>query len=171
MQKCKCGNQVAGNAKFCPKCGHQFTSGAVKFLGLSVILLTLVVVISIASSTNNPNASSARPVSTVAAAAPVAPATAKPKSPAELAALRKAYAKVIDQQLLDMGIESKTYTAGADAKTLVIEDALAGRVRQNSIQENDTLFDNLRSLGFTHLKYTNNFEGDLNYGVVWTITP
>jgi hypothetical protein len=60
---------------------------------------------------------------------------------------------------------------GADATTLVIEDTLAGRVRQNSIQQHDTLFDNLRALGFTHLKYTNNFESDLNYGAVWTIKP
>jgi hypothetical protein len=52
------------------------------------------------------------------------------------------------------------------AKTLVIEDGLAGRVRQNSIQQNDTLFDNLRALGFAHLKYTNSVESDLNYGVV-----
>jgi hypothetical protein len=81
------------------------------------------------------------------------------------------HTKVIDQQLLDRGIESRTYTVGADAKTLVIEDALTGRVRQNSIQQNETLFDNLRALGFTHLEYTNNFESDLNYGVVWTIKP
>jgi hypothetical protein len=54
---------------------------------------------------------------------------------------------------------------------LVIEDALAGRVRQNSIQQNDTLFDRLRALGFAHLKYTNSVESDLNYGVGWTIKP
>jgi len=32
MRKCECGNQVADNAKACPKCGHRFTSGPVKFL-------------------------------------------------------------------------------------------------------------------------------------------
>ena len=32
MRKCKCGNDVADNAKACPKCGHRFTSGPVKFL-------------------------------------------------------------------------------------------------------------------------------------------
>jgi hypothetical protein len=26
MRKCKCGNDVAANAKACPKCGHRFTS-------------------------------------------------------------------------------------------------------------------------------------------------
>jgi hypothetical protein len=32
MKKCACGNQVANNARTCPKCGHRFTSGLVKFL-------------------------------------------------------------------------------------------------------------------------------------------
>jgi hypothetical protein len=32
MRKCACGNQVANNARSCPKCGHRFTSGPVKFL-------------------------------------------------------------------------------------------------------------------------------------------
>jgi hypothetical protein len=26
MPKCRCGNAVASNARFCPKCGHRFTS-------------------------------------------------------------------------------------------------------------------------------------------------
>ena len=35
MRKCKCGNQIANNAKTCPSCGHRFTSGLVK--GVAVI--------------------------------------------------------------------------------------------------------------------------------------
>jgi hypothetical protein len=85
--------------------------------------------------------------------------------------LRKDYAKLIDQRLLTMGIESKTYTAGPQAKTLVIEDALAGRVRENAIQQNNDMFDNLKALKFSRLEYTNGFEGDLNFDVYWTIKP
>jgi hypothetical protein len=36
MKKCKCGNDVARNAKFCPKCGNRFTSGFVKFVAWSM---------------------------------------------------------------------------------------------------------------------------------------
>jgi hypothetical protein len=165
MRKCKCGNQVANNAKACPQCGHRFTSGFVKFLAWSFLVVCVISFIGVLAGTDSPSTQSA-PV--VAAAPPPPP---KPKTPAELVAIRKAYAKVIDKQLLDMGIESKTYTSGAHAKTLVIEDALAGRVRQNSIQQNGKLFDNLRTLGFSRLEYTNGFEGDLSYDVVWTITP
>lgn len=32
MRKCQCGNDVANNARVCPKCGHRFTSGLVKAL-------------------------------------------------------------------------------------------------------------------------------------------
>src|SRR5262249_47211787 len=154
--------------KACPQCGHRFTSGFVKFIAWSFgIFFLLVVMIAVVDSSNTTQSASTSTVSTPAAS----PAPAKPKTPAEMVAARKAYAKIIDQQLLNMGIESKTYTNGADAKTLVIEDALAGRVRQNSIQKNDDLFNSLRTLGFKHLEYTNNFEGDLNFNVVWTIKP
>jgi hypothetical protein len=86
-------------------------------------------------------------------------------------AARKEYAKVIDQKLLDMGIESKTFTDGKAATTLVIQDVLAGRVRQNAIEKNDTLFDQMRQLGFKKLKYTNGFESDsdLYFGVEWSL--
>src|SRR5690348_1521710 len=32
MRRCSCGNDVADNARFCPKCGHRFTSRPVKML-------------------------------------------------------------------------------------------------------------------------------------------
>jgi uncharacterized iron-regulated membrane protein len=174
MRKCKCGNDVANNARFCPKCGHRFTSRFTKFMAWTCVVLFgfVILVAIIASNSSGPQVSSASPV--VAATQPPTPAKpAKPKTPAQIAAdqiaARKAYAKVIDQQLLDMGIESETYTAGAQARTLVIKDALAGRVRQNGIQKNDQLFDNLRTLGFTRLEYTNGFDSDLSYDVYWTI--
>lgn len=45
MRKCKCGNQVARNAKFCPQCGHRFASRAVKFLAGFCGLIILIAII------------------------------------------------------------------------------------------------------------------------------
>ena len=167
MRNCKCGNSVANNAKFCPKCGNRFTGSFTKLLAGFLIFTAMVAVIAIVSAESG----SGVPPSSPVAAAPTPPVKPRPKSAVQMIAARKTYAQVIDQQLLDMGIESKTYTAGADAKTLVIEDVLAGRVRQNAIQQNDALFQNLRDLGFTRLKYTNGYTDDLGYGVEWTIKP
>ena len=105
------------------------------------------------------------------APSPATQPPAKPKTPAQIAAgqvaARKVYAKVIDQQMLESGIESKTLTQGAQAKTIVIQDVLAGRVRANSLGKNSTMFEQLKALGFTRLNYTNGFEGDLYEGFTW----
>lgn len=77
--------------------------------------------------------------------------------PQQIAA-RKAYAKKLDIQMLDMKIESRTVATGANADTLVIEDALAGRVRAREIGENYPLLAEMRMLGFKELKYTNGDE-------------
>jgi hypothetical protein len=49
MRKCACGNQVANNARTCPKCGHRFTSGPVLFLawflGISIGLGLLAAIL------------------------------------------------------------------------------------------------------------------------------
>jgi hypothetical protein len=49
MRNCQCGNQVANNARSCPKCGHRFTSGFVKFVawffGISIGLGVLGAII------------------------------------------------------------------------------------------------------------------------------
>jgi hypothetical protein len=169
MRKCKCGNDVAGNAKFCPKCGKRFTSGPVKFLaGLCLVLLAVVILGAITASNSPQSSVSASPSPSIATPTPAPP---KPKTPAEMMQLRKEYASLIDKQLLNMGIESETYTVGPQAKTLVIKDALAGRVRENAIQQNADMFDNLKTLKFSRLEYTNGFEGDLNFDVYWTIKP
>lgn len=84
-------------------------------------------------------------------------------------ALRKAYAKVIDQQLLNQGIESEPYTVGPEAKTLAIKDVLAGRVRQNAIQQNDSWFRQARALGCKRIAYSNGLEGDLYFSIYWDL--
>jgi hypothetical protein len=173
MRKCKCGNQVASNAKSCPQCGHRFTSAMAKGLAWFIGFICLVSVLGVVmGGSQSSNYVPSKPAAGVRAAssAPAAAPKPKAKSPADLIAARKEFAKIIDQQLLESGIESETFTSGPGATTLVIKDALAGRVRQNSIQGNDTLFRNLRELGFKHLRYTNAFEGELNFTVEWNIT-
>jgi hypothetical protein len=44
MKKCKCGNDVARNAKACPKCGHRFTGTFTKSLA---VLFGIIVVMAI----------------------------------------------------------------------------------------------------------------------------
>jgi hypothetical protein len=177
MRKCKCGNEVANNAKFCPKCGHRFTSSITKFVAwMFVVLFGLGMLGAIIGGSSSGPVGSSTPVSS-AVAAPAHPAITtppKPKTPAQIAAdavaLRKAYAKVIDQQLIEAGIESKTYTNGAQAKTMVIEDVLAGRVRANEIGKNSQMFEQLRALGFTKLLYTDGFESlDSHQGFTWDL--
>jgi hypothetical protein len=66
MRKCKCGNDVARNAKFCSKCGHRFTSGFVKFIAWSVGIffgLPFLLVI-IGQSAQTPTTASANPAVT-----------------------------------------------------------------------------------------------------------
>jgi hypothetical protein len=83
---------------------------------------------------------------------------------------RKDAAASIDRELLDMGIESKTYTEGKAATVLVIEDPLAGRVRANQIAGNTALMTELKMLGFKTLKYNNGVEGEMYTGFHWDLT-
>jgi len=59
MRKCKCGNDVANNAKACPKCGHRFTSGFVKFLAVMFGFCVLVAIIAMIAAGPNANVQSA----------------------------------------------------------------------------------------------------------------
>src|SRR5713101_5588217 len=70
MRKCKCGNDVASNAKACPKCGHRFTGAFTKFVAWIFAaffgLILLVVIIDSHFDTPSaapptPNASTAAP--------------------------------------------------------------------------------------------------------------
>src|SRR5713226_3966273 len=45
MRKCQCGNDVADNARTCPKCGHRFTSQPVKMLAGCFVVIAVVVVL------------------------------------------------------------------------------------------------------------------------------
>ena len=99
----------------------------------------------------------------------VVPQGTKVQKAVQEIALRKGYAQSLDQHLLDIGIESNTYTVGSDAKKLVIRDVLAGRVRVNALSKNAEMFENLHRLGFTRLTYENGFEGAMSFTRYWDL--
>jgi hypothetical protein len=182
-----CGAQVLGSGQFCNRCGsgaaappvvvqrknHPF----VTLLAVAFGFFALLIIIGIVSTSSREDAPAASASATAPASASTsksatadvgaAPRLTKAQQAAQDIAVRKAYAKVLDQQLLDQGIESQTYTVGNDAKTLVIKDVLAGRVRVNALRQNSALFEQVRALGFKHLKYENGLEDELYFGVHW----
>jgi hypothetical protein len=79
MRQCKCGNQIASNAKSCPQCGHRFTSGIVKVLAWFFGVVVVIAVIGAMAA--GPNNGAVPVTSPVAASSPSAPA--KPLSPAD----------------------------------------------------------------------------------------
>jgi hypothetical protein len=119
------------------------------FLGMGIVLVVGLGVI-VENSLNNRQVE----IATANAASAPLPKLTEP----EKIAARKAYAKKLDSQLLDMKIESRTVTTGVKADTLVIEDALAGRVRAREIGQNAVLRAEMIALGFRELKYTNGDE-------------
>jgi Na+-transporting methylmalonyl-CoA/oxaloacetate decarboxylase gamma subunit len=91
----------------------------------------------------------------------------KPPTEAEMIALRREYAKVIDKELLESGIESTTTASGSKATILIITDALAGRVRAHTLSSNGKLFEQLRTLQFQTLKYTDGYDETFT----WELAP
>jgi hypothetical protein len=97
------------------------------------------------------------PQPSTTSAATTAPEPTKPLTEADRIEARKAYGKVIDRQLLELGIESETHVLGSKCTEIKIYDALAGRVRAHALGKNAALFSQLRDLGFKKLVYT---DGD-----------
>jgi hypothetical protein len=77
MRKCECGNQVANNAKFCPKCGHRFTSGPVKFLAWFLGITVGVVVLGASIGKNSSQNANTNNTSSVAPASAPTPGNSK----------------------------------------------------------------------------------------------
>jgi hypothetical protein len=62
MRKCKCGNDVSRNAKFCPKCGHQFkVSGGVTLLAFVIVGLMIWGFMKAAGVGSDPTSAAAAP--------------------------------------------------------------------------------------------------------------
>lgn len=62
MRTCRCGNQVARNAKACPRCGCRFTSGLVKLLAVFIVAAATIGIIgAIIGAASSGNGSSAQP--------------------------------------------------------------------------------------------------------------
>jgi hypothetical protein len=88
MRKCNCGNDVADNARMCPKCGHRFTSRAVKmlawFIGLMAACGLLAVMLSNGPSAPTPSTPTSAQNAVAANAAASARATAEGDQAAKL---------------------------------------------------------------------------------------
>jgi hypothetical protein len=99
------------------------------------------------------------------------PAVAHPVTvltPEEKRQVRKDYAAKVDQRFIDAGIESTTNTGGTADTTLIIHDALAGRVRANIIGKSLN-FPLLKEMGFKKVDYRNDFDGELFFGINWDV--
>jgi hypothetical protein len=71
MRTCECGNQVANNARSCPKCGHRFTSVPAKFLAWFIgIIIVMGVLAAILAGNRSQNALTSNTSPAVSAPAP-----------------------------------------------------------------------------------------------------
>jgi len=81
MRNCKCGNQVADNARACPKCGHRFTGAFTKFVAwifagsCGLILLLVIIGTQFDTPSAAPSSSTAAPLAAATPAAVPANAT------------------------------------------------------------------------------------------------
>jgi hypothetical protein len=92
MRNCKCGNQVADNAKACPKCGHRFTGAFTKFVAwiFAGSFGLIVLLIYIGSLFDTPSAAPT-PLQTPAQPYPLQPPTAGETKSKALTPAEKVY--------------------------------------------------------------------------------
>lgn len=87
MRKCKCGYDVANNAKSCPKCGHRFTSVFVKVLALLIVIpIAAIILAVIIAGPSDSSTSASSPGSSVSPSGNVANDMLMPMSPSQQAA-------------------------------------------------------------------------------------
>jgi len=168
-----CRNALPAGSRFCPRCGaaiaalaQKKSSSSTGIIIASAGFLFLCFVIGVLSD----HTTAQHGTTQASLSSSPTPAPTKTEQRTQAIKARKEYAKEIDRQLLDKGIESSTYTTGPDATTLVIKDILAGRVRAHELSKNEGLFTELRVLGFKKLIYQNGLEGDLGFGWKWDLT-
>lgn len=120
----------------------------------AIVLFAVALIVAVAQMNLTP-----APAAVTSSAAPI-PVQARPKpiTRADMIAARKAAAKVLDDRLLEAGVESRTEVQGPDATKLVIHSALASRVSSRVISQNGTLLDELRELKFKKLIYTDDYD-------------
>jgi hypothetical protein len=166
MRKCKCGNDVANNAISCPKCGHRFTSGPVKFLAWFLGITVVVGVIGITLSQND-----SRPAAnTVSVPAPVPPPT-RPKpgdkaaqAKAQIAArqantkaqitVRQDYARELERSLLSRGLDAHVTVVGTGKDTLRISWAAMSRPIVYNMITSEGMETQVPLLGFKKVIFT-----------------
>src|SRR5260370_24841985 len=134
MHCSNCGASVNPTAKFCVGCGRPIAVTLVPgvpkkkthplvmiMAGLFIVFFALVLFGMLINAIvgNQPARTAQTTIAPHASPSPT-PQLTQAQQRAEDIAVRKAYAKVIDKQLIELGIESETYTTGADATTMVI---------------------------------------------------
>ncbi|MGH9685308.1 MAG: hypothetical protein ACRD4S_17060 [Candidatus Acidiferrales bacterium] len=173
MKTCKCGKQLDSSATVCPGCGKKHASFLKKLA--AAIIVGIAVLCFIAMNKTPDGTDAATPVAATRPATPSKPQTAAERRQSAQAlrgrmiSMRKAAAAKIDSTLLDGGIESTTLVAGPDDTTLIIEDALAGRVRAKQIGDSAIVAE-LQALGFKKLIYTNDEIDELAETFTWDLT-
>jgi hypothetical protein len=124
MRNCRCGNQVADNARACPKCGHRFTGGFTKFVAwaCAVFFGLIFLVVTIDSYFDTPSAAPT-PTPSASTAAPSATPTKSMLTPAEKIYFGAAlsYLKTANSQ----GTKLATTMAGASDGSSTLGDIKA----------------------------------------------
>jgi hypothetical protein len=168
MRKCKCGNQVARNAKACPQCGHRFTSGTVKFLGwFIVIVFALGGLGAMIGGSDSQSSANTPPAATAPAAAPTVPPTPQQVAKIKIAA-RQDYAKELEKSLLSKGLDAHVTVVGQGIDTLRISWAAMSRpVVYNMINSEGTQKE-IPSLGFKKIIFTDDGSFSEDSPESWT---
>ena len=75
-------------------------------------------------------------------------------------AARIAFAKTVEDQMLDQGFNFDVVAVGARHTTLRVTWALATKVEAHQISQNTEMFENARALGFKRMELTDGFESE-----------
>lgn len=91
-------------------------------------------------------------------AAEVAAAAAAKENAQVQEAARIAFAKTVEDQMLDQGFDFSVVAVGARHTTLRITLALASKVGAHQISKNTQMLETARQLGFQRMELTDGFE-------------
>ncbi len=171
MKRCKCGNECAGNAKICPKCGHRFTHILTKFIAVVFGLGLLGAIFGghSSSSENSTLPNTTSPSTQAVSAKPV-----KLLTPAELEAARKraavanehsqeqariAYAKFMENNLLRANFNVDVVAYGPKHQYLEMKWVLASKsLAFNFTEQQQDALSQMKSEGFKKFTITDGYD-------------
>jgi FKBP-type peptidyl-prolyl cis-trans isomerase len=86
----------------------------------------------------------------------------------KMIAARKEFARKLETNYLDNGLNIDVTAEGPKAQVLKIKYALTSKVLAHQIEKGD-LLETAKTLGFTKVRLTNGFESSLAEGYTWTL--